>query len=529
MDSMLNLGDILAIFRRRWLLLVLPVVVLVPIVAVVAMLLPPVYSSSARILVETQQIPSELARSTVAQSAEESIQFLQQRLLTRQNLLDIAEQYNVFDDRADLSPTNIIERMQAATTIRGTGTERRRRNTVSVVGVQISFKDDNPQVAARVANEFVSRILAENVQERIDRASNTVAFFSQEVQRLATELDALSGRITAFKNDNLGALPETLASRQAQLEAVRDRLASRAAQQSLLENRRRSLEQTIAIGVVAPERMSPLERELLDLQNTLNVRRATFAESHPAIRQLTAQIAALEETIEATRSAADNAPSGTDGITGQASELLIEVEALEAQLDFIADQNEADTARIANLERSIARTPAVEMELNALERNYAALQQQYQEALSKQSQAEVGERLEAGQQAERFEVIEQAVPADQPDSPNRPLIVAAGAAGSIGLGFGLMVLAELLNRSLRTARDLERQLQIRPIVSIPHIRTASEMRHQVWRFRILVALCAVGVPLLGLLIDQYVRPLPILLQQVLGRLGLGNVMGMLGF
>jgi polysaccharide chain length determinant protein (PEP-CTERM system associated) len=524
---MFTIGDVIAMLRRRWLLLALPVVVIAPIVAVIAMLLPPVYSSSARILVETQQIPSALARSTIAQSAEESIQFIQQRLLTRQNLLDIAEQYSVFGSRPDMSPTQIFERMQAATTIQGTGIDTRRRNTVSVVGVRISFEANSPQVAARVANEFVSRILAENVQGRIDRASGTVAFFAQEVARLEAEIDAVAARITEFKNQNLDALPETLASRQSQIESLRSQLASRAGQQALMENRRRALEQAIAIGRGAPETMSPLQRQLVDLQSTLNVRRATLAESHPTIRQLTAQISALEQTIEASRAVnSDGAPDAP--VTGLASEALIEIEALENQLDFIANQNDIDTTRIANLEASIARTPAVEMTLNALQRDYVGLQLQYQDALSKQSQAEVGERLEAGQQAERFEVIEQAVPADRPDSPNRPLIIAVGTVGSIGLGFGLMILAELMNRSLRTARDLERQLQIRPIVSIPNMRTETDMRRSAWLFRTLVLTFVLGVPVLGWLIDEYYQPLPVLAQRIMVRLGVDNLMASLG-
>jgi hypothetical protein len=168
------------------------------------------------------------------------------------------------------------------------------------------------------------------------------------------------------------------------------------------------------------------------------------------------------------------------------------------------------------------------MTLNALQRDYVGLQLQYQDALSKQSQAEVGERLEAGQQAERFEVIEQAVPADRPDSPNRPLIIAVGTVGSIGLGFGLMILAELMNRSLRTARDLERQLQIRPIVSIPNMRTETDMRRSAWLFRTLVLTFVLGVPVLGWLIDEYYQPLPVLAQRIMVRLGVDNLMASLG-
>ena len=136
--------------------------------------------------------------------------------------------------------------------------------------------------------------------------------------------------------------------------------------------------------------------------------------------------------------------------------------------------------------------------------------------------------MEAGQQAERFEVIEQAVPAERPDSPNRPLIIAAGMAGSTAIGIGLMVLTEMLNRSLRTARDLERQLQIRPIVSIPHVRTASEVRFGVWRSRLVGLAVLVGIPLAAWLIDQYYMPLPLLAGRALNMLGVSWLIDLLG-
>ena len=53
--------------------------------------LPPVYLSTALILVESQQIPSELARSTVTTSAADRLELIEQRLMTRENLLEIIE------------------------------------------------------------------------------------------------------------------------------------------------------------------------------------------------------------------------------------------------------------------------------------------------------------------------------------------------------------------------------------------------------------------------------------------------------
>ena len=85
--------------RRR-----LPLVFVVALCGVllsgaIAYLLPPVYQSTARILVESQQIPDDLARSTVTASAAERLQLIEQRLMTRENLLSVAARLDLFLER----------------------------------------------------------------------------------------------------------------------------------------------------------------------------------------------------------------------------------------------------------------------------------------------------------------------------------------------------------------------------------------------------------------------------------------------
>jgi len=58
--------------------------------------LPPVYEASAKILVESQLIPIDLAQPTVTANALERVQAIEQRLMTRDNLLDIVRKFDLF-------------------------------------------------------------------------------------------------------------------------------------------------------------------------------------------------------------------------------------------------------------------------------------------------------------------------------------------------------------------------------------------------------------------------------------------------
>jgi len=59
-DQGLDIWSYVAILKRRKLLLILPFILVLTVGFVVTLALPPVFRSEARILVESQQIPTEL-------------------------------------------------------------------------------------------------------------------------------------------------------------------------------------------------------------------------------------------------------------------------------------------------------------------------------------------------------------------------------------------------------------------------------------------------------------------------------------
>lgn len=511
------------VFRRRWWLLAIAVAVGGALSLAIAFAIPPTYRSAATIIVEAQQIPSDLARSTVASDAEERVRLIEQRLTTRQNLLDLASQLNVFGDRDNLSPTERVEAMRAAVTISSTVVGRRADRRVA--GIEIAFSWRNPQLAAQVANALLTQLLEQNVEQRSARASETLEFFSSEADRLAAELQSLEEEIASFKRANQEALPDSLAIRRDELSRLVEVTFDRETRQLQLEQRRRVLEEQIELGqtaAVAGAQTTPEQRELANLRTALAQQRAVFAETHPNIRTLSARISALEQSIETGNAAPDvGRPAGAS----QSVNLVEELEAIDQELERLEDQREADAARIERLEDSIARTPQVELELAALEREYAALQGQYRQALAKRAEAETGQRLEVNQQAERLEVIEQPQQPEEPVSPNRVLIAGGGGVLSAGLGVALMILAELLNPAIRSPWDLERRLELRPVVTIPYIRTPGENLRRRWTIRIAVLAMLVTPALLLFLADRYILPLPILVERVIERFGLDAILG----
>ena len=197
--------------RRFWILAVIGLIGVLGS-AFIAYVLPPVYEAQARILVESQQIPSDLAQSTVTVPTAERLQLIQQRLMTRENLLRVIEDLGLFTDRPDLSVSEKIEQLRTATTIQPitVGNPRNRRIDTEISAFTITVAFSHPREAARITNEFVTTVLEQNIRTRSQRASETLEFFRKEEQRLAEALAEIETRIIAFKEENQTVLPDSL-------------------------------------------------------------------------------------------------------------------------------------------------------------------------------------------------------------------------------------------------------------------------------------------------------------------------------
>ncbi|NIR45525.1 MAG: lipopolysaccharide biosynthesis protein, partial [Gammaproteobacteria bacterium] len=112
-NSNRDLGYYIDSLRRRRPAVMMLVGVLMLISALVAFLVPPSYRSSATILIETQDVPEDFVRSMVTSYANQRIQMISQRVMTRSNLLDLINRYDLYADERDNKTTEkLVEEMR---------------------------------------------------------------------------------------------------------------------------------------------------------------------------------------------------------------------------------------------------------------------------------------------------------------------------------------------------------------------------------------------------------------------------------
>lgn len=509
----LDLSFYFAVFLRRIHYFIIVSVLVSAAAIAAAFLLPPVYSARSVLLVESSQIPGPLAAPTVQPAALEKLQTVENRLMTRANLLEIANKLKVFKAMPKMTPDEIVQSMRDHTTI--TKVAGKGQATL----MTLIFEGETGPIAAGVVNEYVTLILKADVELRTERAEQTLDFFEQEVKRLGAELDQMSAKILDFQNKNADALPSTLTFRMSQQTQFQTKLDTAERDITALEDQRNRLiamfNSTGQVGTAQNPQQTPEARQLASLQDQLNQSLALLAPEHPKVKLLKAQIAQLEIIVKA-----QTPVDGQDATDPQRTMLDVQLADIDARMKIAVETRDLATKQLAEVQDTIDRTPANQIALDALNRDYANIQSQYNTAVSRQSQAAAGERIELLSKGERISVLDSATVPDEPTKPNRILIAGGGVAAGMLLGVATIVLIELLNRAVRRPKDLINAFGITPLVTVPYLRTPSETMARRTGFVGMLLIAMIGIPAIIYAVHVFYQPLDIIVAKLAAKLGI---------
>lgn len=495
----------ISLFFRRFHYFLLVFIICATTGAVLAFTMPPVYRAQARLLVESPQIPDDLASSTVRAGAAELLRIIEQRLLTRANLLDMARRFNVYDDIDTMSADAIVNDMRGRI---GIGLPRDGQTTGLVF---ISFEAPRAETSSEVTNDLLTQILQQNVELRTTVSGQTLDFFEQEVDRLDAELAAQGALILEFKLANKDALPESLDYRRSRLSSLQERVLQIDREFASLSDRRSRLaelfEQTGRIDL-SERNLPPEQRQLRELQDELASALVIYSPTNPRIKSLQARVAALEEIVQ-------DQIAGTDG---RRTELLtaydLQISDIDGQINFLAEQKILVEAEMEQLITSINATPENAITLGTLERDYENIRVQFNQASVALSEARTGDRIEALSKGQRIVVIEQASVPGGPFKPNRKLIVAGGVAAGIGAGLGLIFLMELLNRAIRRPVEVTNAIGVKPFATLPYMMTGGQRSLRTLTILIVLLTAAIGVPAALYYVHLNIMPIDVLVDKI---------------
>lgn len=500
----------LSLMWRRLPALVLVAVTIATLAGVIARAMPPVYQANAKVVSEAPQVSTELASSTVRISPWQQIQLVEQRITTRDNLVKLAQELDVYGEKvALLTDEAIADDMRRRTVFQQIdmgGPSGAQGTTV----FSVSFDARDPELAARVVNAFVRLIVDRSASLRNARASEAMRFFNREVATLNAALSKIEAEIQAFKTAHQDALPENLEFRRTRQQYQQERHAQLDREEATLRTRRNSLiqlfEATGGVGTTAPQ--TPEQQMLADLNSTLASQLALFAEDSPSIITLRARIASLKREMQSTDEPAKDRPS----------ELDFQLSDIDERLTAIRKEKSSVETDLANLDAWIAATPANETVLAALQRRRESVKSQYETAVTRLAEASTAEQIEVNEQGGNFSLVEPATPPTTPIRPKRNRMLAMGLAGGLGGGIGFVVLLELLNKNIRRPRELAELLQAQPLEVVPYIWTEKEALLNGSRIVFASFAAAAAVPVVALIM-QSILPVDLMVARVMSALG----------
>ncbi|TKB82795.1 MAG: lipopolysaccharide biosynthesis protein [Nitrospira sp.] len=579
-DSAQSLHDYVAIFARRRTLILTTGGILLLLSLAAAFLWPPTYKSMATILIEEQEIPTDLVRSTITSYADQRIETIKQQVMSRTTLWKVVEQFDLYPEQREASPAEevvkrFIKDIQVEVISADVVDKRTQHATKATIAFTVAYQSKSPDLAQKVANELTSLFLGQNLKSRERQAQEATSFLQQEAENLSKHIGEIDDKIAGFKQRAQGALPELMPLNQ-QLMNQSDRELMDVDQQiRTLEERKNYLEGELATIKPNSPMISASGERILDSADRLRALRAEYAGAtgnlapdHPDIVKMKQEIEALEketghlpEVEEASKQLVDARASlatiserlgneHPDVVTARRRIAALEQEVrklravpqrknpiqrpenpayinLQAQLNSATSTLDALRKSKADVKRRIQayatrleKTPELEPEYLVLIRDRDTSGQKYQDIRSRLLEAKVSEGLEVQRKGERFSLIDPPSLPEKPDKPNRLAIVLLGFILAVGGGLGSGAAAESLDHSIRSPEQLAQLTHMFPLAVVPFMPNEQDLSKAV-KHRRLVRGAGVGaLAMILLLLHAFVVPLDVLWFAALRRFGI---------
>jgi uncharacterized protein involved in exopolysaccharide biosynthesis len=574
--SLSELGAVLS--RRRWQFLV-PSLLLFVATVIVVVVIPSSYQSQATILIEQQEIPQDLVRSTVTSYADKRVQTISQRVMTTANLSELITRYDLYpEERERFTLVTVVEEMREDISLEMISADvvdpRTGRPVEATIAFTLSYRNEFPVNAQRVVSELATLFLNENAKERRELAKEASVFLGDESQKLEDSIDELEAKIAVFKARYTESLPEMRDLNLQFLQRAEQELRNHDQNRRALDERIIYLEAEIAqlnpysnLYSQTGERVLSTSDRLKALQSEYVSLTARYSDQHPdviaarqelkALRQetgntagesadlqrmlteLQGEMASLSERYGPDHPDIARKKREIDSVNEQLAVLQVELQAnrgqdadnpayIQLQAQLQAAQAERDSleqtrlqlqAEIDDLEQRLLNAPRVEQEYRTLMRDYESASLKFSEIKNKQLEAQLAEALEVESKAERFVLIEPPLLPEEPDSPNRPALLLLGLLLSLGVGGGYAALREAGDDSVHSVKELTRLIGTAPLAAIATIETIEDRVHDRRHLVVLVsgALILIGAAIFA--VHMLYQPLDVLSIRVMRRFG----------
>lgn len=461
----------LALKRKWW--IVVPFLVTCLVGLTYGLLTPKIYEAKTLILVQSQRVPQDFVRSIVSEKVDNRLRTISQQVTSRTNLESIIREHKLYseprkfmDERVELFREDIVIDVSK-------GDRQSISNEPNAF--TISYRSESPRKAMEIANTLASNFISENLRIRESQAMGTSSFLADELENVQLRLSAKEDELKQYREKFMGGLPEQLDTNlrimerlQAQLDQLQNNLRDAENRQLIVQKELTDSGTVRRVG--ATTRESEGRMDLPTLKNELIALESRYTDDHPDVirtREMIAKMQAAKK--EATGSKRETLLAEADPA------LRRQVEGIEAAARGLRSEIARVNSEFKWYQMKVEETPKREQELLSLNRDYQNLKDLYDSLLKRKLEAEIAVSMEKKQQGEQFRVIDPAKEPQLPIKPNIPKLILITIVLALAIGLGFAYLIEMTDTSYRSPEELEIDLGVPVVLTMPIRYTVAEI------------------------------------------------------
>jgi capsular exopolysaccharide synthesis family protein len=325
-------------------------------------------------------------------------------------------------------------------------------NSGQSYGITISFLSEDPTKAANIANAIIDQYLVTQLEAKYDAMRRANLWLSDRLQDLKGEVEKSEQAVQAYreKANLVQARGQTISAQQ--LSELNTQLVVARTELAEAESRLRGMRDLIRTGKIgsAPEVLQSTYIESLkgqeaELGRTLADLKTRYGDRHPQIINAKAQLRDIQGKIE--------------------REVQQVVGSLETQVAVMRTRVATMDQNLQAAKRSAEQVEREEVSLGELQREADANRTIYQDFLSRFK--ETSNQVEIQQADAR--IVSRAREPVTPAYPRVSLSLTIAILGGVVLGLLAIVLIEQFDTRLRTAEQIEAAVGEGVIGSVPEV------------------------------------------------------------